>query len=106
MLVGLGTRGRAPYHQVVTHGMVVTEEGKKMSKSLGNDVPPEDVIKQSGAEILRLWVASVDFREEVRFGPEIMARVVEAYRKLATRCASSWPISRTSTRPRTWCRRS
>ena len=82
MLVGLGTRGRAPYHQVVTHGMVVTEEGKKMSKSLGNDVPPEQVIKQSGAEILRLWVASVDFREEVRFGPEIMARVVEAYRKL------------------------
>jgi isoleucyl-tRNA synthetase len=53
-----------------------------MSKSLGNDVPPGDVIKQSGAEILRLWVASVDFREEVRFGPEIMARVVEAYRKL------------------------
>jgi len=82
MLVGLGTRGRAPYHQVVTHGMVVTEAGKKMSKSLGNDVPPEDVIRKSGAEILRLWVASVDFREEVRFGPEIMARVVEAYRKL------------------------
>ncbi|MFO7693278.1 MAG: class I tRNA ligase family protein, partial [Vicinamibacterales bacterium] len=82
MLVGLGTRGRAPYHQVVTHGMVVTEEGRKMSKSLGNDVPPEDVIRKSGAEILRLWVASVDFREEVRFGPEILARVVEAYRKL------------------------
>jgi isoleucyl-tRNA synthetase len=82
MLVGLGTRGRAPYHQVVTHGMVVTEEGKKMSKSLGNDVPPEQIIKQSGAEILRLWVASVDFREELRFGPEILARVVEAYRKL------------------------
>jgi len=82
MLVALGTRGRAPYRQVVTHGMVVTETGKKMSKSLGNDVPPEQVIKQSGAEILRLWVASVDFREEVRFGPEILARVVEAYRKL------------------------
>jgi isoleucyl-tRNA synthetase len=62
--------------------MVVTEEGKKMSKSLGNDVPPERVIKDSGAEILRLWVASVDYREEVRFGPEILARVVEAYRKL------------------------
>jgi isoleucyl-tRNA synthetase len=82
MLVALGTRGRAPYDQVVTHGMVVTEEGTKMSKSLGNDVPPEDVIRKSGAEILRLWVASVDFREEVRFGPEILARVVEAYRKL------------------------
>jgi isoleucyl-tRNA synthetase len=61
--------------------MVVTEEGKKMSKSLGNDIPPGRVIKDSGAEILRLWVASVDFREEVRFGPEIIARVVEAYRK-------------------------
>jgi len=82
MLVGLGTRGHAPYRQVVTHGMVVTEAGKKMSKSLGNDVPPEKVITQSGAEILRLWVASVDYREEVRFGPEILARVVEAYRKL------------------------
>ena len=73
---------RARIDQVVTHGMVVTEEGKKMSKSLGNDVPPEQVITKSGAEILRLWVASVDFREEVRFGPEILARVVEAYRKL------------------------
>jgi isoleucyl-tRNA synthetase len=82
LLVGLGTRDHAPYKQVLTHGMVVTDSGKKMSKSLGNDVPPETVIKQSGAEILRLWVASVDFREEVRFGPEILARVVEAYRKL------------------------
>ncbi|MCX6549899.1 MAG: isoleucine--tRNA ligase [Acidobacteria bacterium] len=82
MLVGLGTRGRAPFNQVVTHGFVVTEDGKKMSKSLGNDVPPEQIITQSGAEILRLWVASVDYREEVRFGPEILARVVEAYRKL------------------------
>jgi len=82
MLVGLGTRGRGPYHQVVAHGMVVTEAGKKMSKSLGNEVLAEDVVKQSGAEILRLWVASIDFREELRFGPEIMARVVEAYRKL------------------------
>jgi isoleucyl-tRNA synthetase len=82
MLVALGTRDGAPYRQVVTHGMVVTEEGKKMSKSLGNDIPVEDVVAQSGAEILRLWVGSVDFREELRFGPEILARVVEAYRKL------------------------
>ncbi|MEW5983987.1 MAG: isoleucine--tRNA ligase [Acidobacteriota bacterium] len=81
MLVALGTRGRAPYEGVLTHGMVVTEDGKKMSKSLGNDIPPGRVINESGAEILRLWVASVDFREEVRFGPEIIARVVEAYRK-------------------------
>ncbi|MEI6667800.1 MAG: isoleucine--tRNA ligase [Acidobacteriota bacterium] len=82
LLVGLGTRDHAPYRQVLTHGMVVTDAGKKMSKSLGNDIAPAAVIKQSGAEILRLWVASVDFREEVRFGPEILARIVEAYRKL------------------------
>jgi len=82
LLVGLGTRGAAPYRHVVTHGFVVTEAGKKMSKSLGNDVPPERVIEKSGAEILRLWVAMVDYREEVRFGDEILARTIEAYRKL------------------------
>ncbi|MCL4845709.1 MAG: isoleucine--tRNA ligase [Acidobacteria bacterium] len=82
LLVGLGTRGRAPYREVITHGFVVNEEGKKMSKSLGNDIPPQQIIEQSGAEILRLWVAMVDYREEVRIGKEILARCVEAYRKL------------------------
>jgi isoleucyl-tRNA synthetase len=82
LLVGLGMRQQAPYRAVLTHGFVVTEEGKKMSKSLGNDIPPGDVIRQSGAEILRLWVAMVDYREEMRIGKEILARTVEAYRKL------------------------
>jgi isoleucyl-tRNA synthetase len=82
LLVGLGTRGRAPYRQVLTHGFVVDEDGRKMSKSLGNTVAPQDIIKESGAEILRLWVAMVDYREEIRFGPQILARVVEAYRKI------------------------
>ena len=82
LLVGLGTRGRAPYRAVLTHGFVVDEDGRKMSKSLGNTVEPQDVIKQSGAEILRLWVAMVDYREEMRLGKEILARVVEAYRKI------------------------
>jgi isoleucyl-tRNA synthetase len=82
LLVGIGTHGAAPYRQVVTHGFVVNEEGRKMSKSLGNDIAPQEVIEQSGAEILRLWVAMVDYREEVRIGKEILARVVEAYRKL------------------------
>jgi isoleucyl-tRNA synthetase len=82
LLVGVGTRGQAPYRTVITHGFVVNEAGKKMSKSLGNDIPPQQVIEQSGADVLRLWVSMVDYREEVRLGKEIMARVVEAYRKL------------------------
>ncbi len=82
LLVGLGTRGRPPYREVLTHGFVVDEDGRKMSKSLGNTVAPQDVIQQSGAEILRLWVAMVDYREEIRLGAQILARVVEAYRKI------------------------
>ena len=82
LLVGIGTRGAAPYRGVLTHGMVVDEAGRKMSKSVGNTVEPQEVIAKSGAEVLRLWAAMVDFREEVRMGPEILARVVEAYLKL------------------------
>jgi isoleucyl-tRNA synthetase len=82
LLVGLGTRGRAPYRIVLTHGFVVDGEGRKMSKSLGNTVEPQEVIAQYGAEILRLWVAMVDYREEIRLSKEIIARVVEVYRKL------------------------
>jgi isoleucyl-tRNA synthetase len=86
LLIGLGTRGLAPFRQVLTHGFVVDEQGRKMSKSLGNTVVPQEVIAQSGAEVLRLWVAMVDYGEEVRLGPEILARVVEAYRKLRNTC--------------------
>jgi isoleucyl-tRNA synthetase len=82
LLVGLGTRDQAPYRQVITHGFVVDESGRKMSKSIGNTIEPQAIIKQSGAEIVRLWVAMVDYREEVRIGPQILARVVEAYRKI------------------------
>jgi isoleucyl-tRNA synthetase len=81
LLVGIGTRGRAPFDQVLTHGFVVDEQGRKMSKSLGNTIAPQDVMKQSGADVLRLLVAMVDYREDIRIGKEILARVVEAYRK-------------------------
>jgi isoleucyl-tRNA synthetase len=82
LLVGLGTRGRPPFRAVVTHGFIVAEDGRKMSKSLGNSIEPQDIIKDSGAEIIRLWVAMVDYREEVRLGRQILARVIEAYRKI------------------------
>ena len=86
LLVGLGTRGRPPFKEVVTHGFIVAEDGRKMSKSLGNSIEPQDIIKESGAEIIRLWVTMVDYREEVRLGKQILARVVEAYRKIRNTC--------------------
>ncbi|MBA3517963.1 MAG: isoleucine--tRNA ligase [Rhizobiales bacterium] len=82
LLESCGTRGRAPYDAVLTHGFVMAEDGRKMSKSLGNQVFPQDVIKQSGADILRLWVVSSDYAEDLRIGPEILKTNVDSYRKL------------------------
>jgi isoleucyl-tRNA synthetase len=82
LLVALGTRGRPPFKDVVTHGFIVAEDGRKMSKSLGNSIEPQDIIKQSGADILRLWVAMGDYTQEIRLSKEILARAIEAYRKL------------------------
>jgi len=82
LLESCGTRGRAPYNAVLTHGFLLDEEGRKMSKSLGNSVEPQDVSKQYGAEILRLWVASSDYSDDMRIGPEIVKSNVDAYRKL------------------------
>ena len=82
LLEGCGTRGRAPYDAVLTHGFVMDEEGRKMSKSLGNTVAPQDVIKQFGADILRLWVVQSDYSEDLRIGDEILKSSVDAYRKL------------------------
>ena len=82
LLVGLGTRGRPPFKQILTHGFLIDVDGKKMSKSVGNTILPQDVIKESGADIIRLWTAMSDYREEIRVGKEILARVSEAYRKL------------------------
>ncbi|HJU18199.1 MAG TPA: isoleucine--tRNA ligase [Stellaceae bacterium] len=77
-----GTRGRAPYEAVLTHGFVLDEDGRKMSKSLGNVVAPQQVIRQSGADILRLWVVGSDYTEDVRIGPEILKRQTDVYRRL------------------------
>jgi isoleucyl-tRNA synthetase len=82
MLASVGTRGRAPYKTVLTHGFVVDGTGKKMSKSLGNVVAPQDIIKSTGAEILRLWTAAEDYRGDIRISKEIVARLTEAYRKV------------------------
>ncbi|MBI1987202.1 MAG: isoleucine--tRNA ligase [Nitrospinae bacterium] len=86
LLVGIGTRGEAPYRTVLTHGYVVDGEGRKMSKSRGNVIAPQDIIDQNGAEILRLWVASENYREDIRISPEILQRLVEAYRRIRNTC--------------------
>ena len=82
LLESCGTRGRAPYDIVLTHGFTQDEHGRKMSKSLGNTIEPQAVIKQSGADILRLWVAACDYTDDQRIGPEILKNTVETYRKL------------------------
>jgi len=82
LLESCGTRGRAPYDIVLTHGFVLDEKGQKMSKSLGNTTAPQDVINKMGADILRLWVASSDYTDDLRIGPEILKTFVETYRKL------------------------
>ena len=82
LLTSLATRGRAPYESVLTHGFTLDGKGRKMSKSLGNVIAPQEIIKKSGAEILRLWVAAEDFREDVRISDEILNRLIEAYRRL------------------------
>jgi isoleucyl-tRNA synthetase len=82
LLESCGTRGRAPYEAVLTHGFVLDEQGRKMSKSLGNVVSPQDVMKQHGADILRLWVVASDYSDDLRIGPEILKHHAEAYRRL------------------------
>jgi len=82
LLESIGTRGKAPYKAALTHGYVVDGKGKKMSKSAGNVIAPQKIIDQYGAEILRLWVASENYREDIRVSQEILKRLTEAYRKI------------------------
>ncbi|WP_321831587.1 isoleucine--tRNA ligase [Thalassovita sp.] len=82
LLQACGTKGRAPYRNVVTHGFTLDEKGNKMSKSLGNTIVPETVVKQYGADILRLWVAQTDYMADQRIGPEILKGTADSYRRL------------------------
>jgi len=82
LLESCGTRGRAPFEAVLTHGFVLDEQGRKMSKSLGNVVSPQQVMRQHGADILRLWVVASDYAEDLKIGPELLKHHAEAYRRL------------------------
>ncbi|WP_291298033.1 isoleucine--tRNA ligase [Elioraea sp.] len=82
LLEACGTRGRAPYNAVLTHGFVLDEQGRKMSKSLGNVTAPQEVTAQYGADILRLWVMASDYTEDLRIGPEILKQQAELYRRI------------------------
>ncbi len=86
LLESVGTRGVAPYRSVLTHGFVLDGQGRKMSKSVGNVVAPEDVIKKFGADILRLWVSAMDYQDDTRISQEILTRVAEAYRRIRNTC--------------------
>lgn len=86
LLTAVATRGRAPYKTVLTHGYVVDGEGRKMSKSLGNGIDPEDVVKEYGADILRLWVASSDYKTDIRISKDILKQLAEVYRKIRNTC--------------------
>lgn len=82
LIASVGTKGKAPYNIVLTHGFTVDGQGKKMSKSLGNVIAPQEVIKTNGAEIIRLWVSAEDYRDDVRLSKDILNRLTEAYRKI------------------------
>jgi len=86
LLTSVGTRGKAPYKAVLTHGFVVDERGKKMSKSVGNIIAPEKVIKKFGAEILRLWVSAADYRDDIRISDNILKQLSDAYRRIRNTC--------------------
>lgn len=86
LLIAEGTREMAPYKAVLTHGYVVDGAGRKMSKSVGNVIAPQELIDKFGAEILRLWVSSVDYQEDIRISDEILKRLVDAYRRIRNTC--------------------
>ncbi len=86
LLISEGLRGKPPYRSVLTHGYVVDGEGRKMSKSIGNVIAPQELIDKYGAEILRLWTCSVDYQDDIRISPQILDRLVDAYRRIRNTC--------------------
>ena len=86
LLASMGTRGVPPYKSVLTHGYVVDGEGRKMSKSVGNVVSPQEIIDKFGADLLRMWVTSENYQEDVRISDEILSRLVDAYRRIRNTC--------------------
>ncbi len=86
LLASVGTRDRAPYRAVLTHGYVVDGQGRKMSKSIGNVIRPQEIIDRYGAEILRMWTASEDYRDDVRISERIISQLVDSYRKIRNTC--------------------
>jgi isoleucyl-tRNA synthetase len=86
LLASIGARGVAPYRSVLTHGYVVDGDGRKMSKSVGNVISPQEIIDKHGAEILRIWTSAVDYRDDIRISDEIVSRIVEAYRRIRNTC--------------------
>ena len=86
LLISIGNRGRAPYREVLTHGYVVDGQGRKMSKSVGNTISPEDVIKKYGADILRLWVAAENYQDDIRISPQILDMLAKAYFNFRNSC--------------------
>jgi isoleucyl-tRNA synthetase len=86
LLIAIGYKGRAPFNAVLTHGFTIDDKGKKMSKSLGNVIDPQDVVKRYGADVLRLWVASTDFRNDMAASEKILKQVQEAFVKIRNTC--------------------
>jgi isoleucyl-tRNA synthetase len=98
LMCGLAAHDESPYKQVVTYGWVVDGEGKQMHKSGGNAISPNEVVKKSGAEIIRLWASAMDVTEDVRCSDEILSRIADSYRKFRNTLRMRWEISMDLTR--------
>jgi isoleucyl-tRNA synthetase len=86
LLCSVGTRGKPPYKSVLTHGFVVDAQGRAMHKSMGNVIGPDELVRDYGAEIIRMWVSAEDYKDNIRLSKEIMQRLVEAYRRIRNTC--------------------